>query len=64
MGQPLTLIIPERFRHLHEDGMERYLATGKPKIIGRPVELAGLRKDGSEFPVELSIGTWTSYGEV
>ena len=50
VGQPLTLIIPERFRHLHEDGMERYLATGKPKIIGRPVELAGLRKDGSEFP--------------
>jgi PAS domain S-box-containing protein len=64
VGQPLTLIIPERFRHLHEDGMERYLATGKPKIIGRPVELAGLRKDGSEFPVELSIGTWTSDGEV
>ena len=64
VGQPLTLIIPERFRHLHEDGMERYLATGKPKIIGRPVELAGLRKDGTEFPVELSIGTWTSYGEV
>jgi PAS domain S-box-containing protein len=64
VGQPLTLIIPERFRHLHEDGMERYLATGKPKIIGRPVELAGLRKDGSEFPVELSIGTWTSHGEV
>ena len=64
VGQPLTLIIPERFRHMHEDGMERYLATGKPKIIGRPVELAGLRKDGSEFPVELSIGTWTSYGEI
>jgi PAS domain S-box-containing protein len=64
VGQPLTLIIPERFRHLHEDGMERYLATGKPKIIGRPVELAGLRKDGTEFPVELSIGTWTSHGEV
>jgi PAS domain S-box-containing protein len=64
VGQPLTLIIPERFRHLHEDGMERYLATGKPKIIGRPVELAGLRKDGSEFPVEISIGTWTSDGEV
>jgi PAS domain S-box-containing protein len=64
VGQPLTLIIPERFRHLHEDGMERYLATGKPKIIGRAVELAGLRKDGTEFPVELSVGTWTSHGEV
>jgi PAS domain S-box-containing protein len=64
LGEPLTLIIPERFRRLHEDGLERYLATGKTKIIGRPVELAGLRKDGGEFPLELSIGTWTSHGDV
>jgi PAS domain S-box-containing protein len=64
VGQPLTMIMPERFRFSHEDGLDRYLATGKPKLIGRPVELAGLHKDGSEFPVEISLGTWTSHGEV
>jgi PAS domain S-box-containing protein len=63
LGKPLTLIIPERYRRRHEEGMERYLATGSTTIMGRAVEVAGLRKDGTEFPVELSIGTWTSQGE-
>jgi PAS domain S-box-containing protein len=59
VGQRLTVIIPERFRRLHEEGIGRVRRTGKSKLAGNVVELAGLRKDGSEFPIELSIGSWS-----
>ena len=59
VGKPLTVIIPERFRQLHEEGIARVRRTGKSKLAGTVVELAGLRRDGSEFPIELSIGSWT-----
>ncbi|WP_445002540.1 EAL domain-containing protein [Exiguobacterium alkaliphilum] len=54
----ITIIIPERFRDAHEAGMKRYNATREANVIGRTVELVGLRKDGSEFPIEMSLGTW------
>ena len=57
IGQPLKKIMPERFRGAHEAGFHRYLETGDAHVIGRgTVELAGLRKDGEEFPLELSLG--------
>jgi len=58
LGEPLTIIIPTRYRASHQRGIERLHATGRPQIIGKTVELNGLRKDGSEFPLELSLGTW------
>jgi len=48
-------IIPEEFREAHTEGMARYLATGESRVIGRRIEMIGLRSDGSRFPVELSI---------
>ena len=57
-GKNVTMLIPERFRNAHKAGLERFLKTGEPRIIGRTVELDALRKDGTEFPIELSIGTW------
>lgn len=57
-GKPLTLIMPERFHAAHRDGLERLVAGGKAKILGRTIEMVGLRKDGSEFPVELSLSSW------
>src|SRR5712671_3039147 len=48
-------IIPERFREPHRQGMRRYLATGTPAVLGRRIEVAALRADGSEFPIELAI---------
>ncbi|MBI5575364.1 MAG: PAS domain S-box protein [Deltaproteobacteria bacterium] len=59
-GRELTLLIPERYRSAHEKGMARFLATGEPRVIGRTIELHGLRKDGTEFPLELSLATWNT----
>jgi two-component system, LuxR family, sensor kinase FixL len=58
IGRPLTVIIPERLRTLHEEGIARVRQTGQSKLAGSVVELVGLRRDGTEFPVELSIGAW------
>jgi PAS domain S-box-containing protein len=51
------LIVPERYREPHRRGMERYKKTGQKHVIdaGR-VEMSALRADGSEFPIELSLG--------
>jgi PAS domain S-box-containing protein len=48
VGRPLTAIIPERFRELHNDGIARVRRTGTSKLAGQVVELAALRRDGSE----------------
>ena len=49
------LIIPERHRAPHLEGLQRYLETGEARILGQRVELPALRADGTEFPVELAI---------
>lgn len=58
IGQPLTVIMPSRYREAHERGLARIEATGKGRLIGSVVELHGLRKNGEEFPIELSLATW------
>src|SRR5205823_2153442 len=60
VGRPLTVIIPERLRALHEAGIARVAASGESKLAGQVVELTAVRRDGGEFPVELSIGVWES----
>jgi PAS domain S-box-containing protein len=58
IGRPIELIIPERFREGHREGVRRVSSGGPSHVIGKTVELAALRKDGTEFPVELSLATW------
>jgi adenylate cyclase len=62
LRQPLTLIIPERFREAHDAGIRRVVESGETRLVGQTVELFGLRRDGSEFPIELSLSTWTRNG--
>ncbi|MFC0187068.1 EAL domain-containing protein [Fictibacillus aquaticus] len=64
IGSKLQIIIPEKFREAHQKGMERYLSTNIPKVMGKTVELEGLKKDGSEFPIELSLATWNEDNQV
>lgn len=54
-GKPVATIIPVRFRRAHREGMRRVLETGEARVIGKTVGLTGLRKDGGEFPIELSL---------
>ncbi len=63
IGESLTILLPERFREAHTAGMARVVETGETRIIGSTVRVAGLRSDGSEFPIELSLATWTSEGD-
>ena len=56
IGKPLTVLMPEFLRKLHEKGFSRYLATGQRHINWQGTELTALRKDGQEFPVEISFG--------
>ena len=50
------LIIPPAYREAHRLGLERYLATGEGNIIDKHVvELTAIRKDGEEFPIELTV---------
>jgi two-component system cell cycle sensor histidine kinase/response regulator CckA len=58
LGRPLTVLMPERYRAGHRKGLERMRTTGEAHVIGKTVELHGLRKDGTEFPLELSLATW------
>jgi PAS domain S-box-containing protein len=56
IGQRVSdLIVPEPLRAAHEAGMARYLAGGEARVLGRRVEIEGRRKDGTVFPVELTV---------
>ncbi len=56
LGKPLAdLIIPERLRQRHYEGLSRYLASGEGPVLNKRIEMPALHADGHEFPVELSI---------
>src|SRR3989441_11822100 len=63
IGSPLTLLMPQRFHKAHRQGLSRFLSTGQARVIGRTVELVGQRKEGTEFPLELSLASWKAGGE-
>ncbi|MBI4667085.1 MAG: PAS domain S-box protein [Nitrospinae bacterium] len=56
VGQLISsLVIPERLREAHCEGLSNFAATGHGPIIGKTIQVAGMRKSGDEFPMELSI---------
>ncbi len=59
IGSPLSSIMPHRFRKQHEEGLARFLQTGVSKYLNQTLSLTGLKKDGTEFPVDLNLTTWT-----
>lgn len=56
IGRNVHMIMPSPDAEAHDNYIGRYLETGKRKIIGVGREVMGLRKDGSEFPIELGVG--------
>ncbi len=55
-------IIPPRYREAHQRGLNRFLATGEGPVMNQLLEMSALRRDGSEFPVELSISLMNADG--
>ena len=60
LNQPLTLLMPTRYHEAHGRAIARLNQTGETKLVGRTVDLEGLRKDGTEFPLELSLSMWST----
>jgi PAS domain S-box-containing protein len=54
-GQPLEILLPERFREIHITHRERYFTSPRPRPMGIGLQLYGRRKDGSEVPVDISL---------
>lgn len=63
LGLNVTILMPSPYREEHDTYLSRYLETGRARIIGIGREVVGLRKDGTTFPVHLSVGEITVGGE-
>ncbi|MCW5960234.1 MAG: PAS domain S-box protein [Pyrinomonadaceae bacterium] len=60
VGHSLTKLMPQKFREPHLSGLRRYVQSGKRNLNWENVEVTGLHRDGSEFPIELSFGEYRS----
>jgi PAS domain S-box-containing protein len=55
LGQSVELLVPTRLRDIHTKHRDKFFASPKPRMMGADLELFGLRKDGTQFPVEISL---------
>ena len=65
LGQALDkIIIPEAYQDAHRRGIANYLKTGEGPVLNKRIEITALRRDGTEFPIELAIAPIQSPGGV
>ena len=63
LTQGLSVLMPERLREKHANGLQRYLTTGQRNLDWRATEAIGLRRDGNEFPIEISFSHFQENGQ-
>jgi PAS domain S-box-containing protein len=63
IGKEMPMLMPERYRGSHKEGLAKYLATGIRHIPWTGVQLPGCRKNGEEIPLEISFGSYQEEGE-
>ncbi len=63
IGRSLDLIVPPAMRAGHRAGLARVVGGGPARLIGTSINLTACRRDGTEFPVELSLSQWSESGE-
>src|ERR671922_1660557 len=63
LGRNVSVLMPPPYRDEHDGYMQRYLREGSPRIIGIGREVQGLKRDGTVFPVHLSVGEMAVDGE-
>lgn len=64
LGTPLTRLMPARYQAAHVQHFQQWSTTGAARLVGATAEFTGVRKDGSEFPLEVSLSTWsTAHGD-
>lgn len=63
LGKPVGLVIPKRYDEAHRRGLARVRAGGPYRLVGKTVAIEGVRKDGAEFPLELSLSAWEAGGK-
>ncbi len=63
IGQPLTIIIPAELHQRHNEGIDRMNQRKEPRVLGKVLELIGIKKNGEKFPIELTLGSWDNDGK-
>ena len=63
LGQNVSLLMPQPYRAAHDGYLQRYRVAGQPSIIGKGRQVTGRRRDGSCFPLHLSVGEFELDGQ-
>jgi len=63
LGQPLLLIIPEKYQSVHPGGLQKLHGNDGMNFPGRTMEIEGRHRDGRLFPAEISLAAWEQEGE-
>ena len=63
LGKPLELLMPERMREAHGHGFTRFMTLGTSRIMGKPVRVPALHREGHEVEIELTLATFEDEGQ-
>jgi PAS domain S-box-containing protein len=63
INKPIEVLIPKRYHHKHVHHREGYIDNPRSRPMGLGMDLFGVKKDGTEFPVEVSLGTYENNGD-